>query len=232
MWKDFLNIFRKSDLFTQALEESYAMLDLDLSMFEASVETLRRSDHSQVALDVYALDKRINAYEREVRRKVFTHLLVSGTHHLSSGLILASIVIDIERIGDYAKNIFDLARSHPTRLHGASLEPEVGAIETQVDDIFRKTVRAFRAGDADQARLVMASYKETLSASCESIVTRIVAGQVSDLSAAEAAAVALYVRYLKRIAAHSSNIGTSLVNPFHRLGYKEKRGSTESDVNH
>jgi phosphate transport system protein len=223
MWKDFLNVFRKSDLFTQALEESYAMLDLDLAMFEASIKTLRHSDDSQVALDVYALDKRINAYEREVRLKVFTHLLVSGAHNLSSGLILVSVVIDIERIGDYAKNICDLARSHPTRLHGASLEPEVAAIETQVDDIFRKTVQAFRTGDAEQARFVMADYKENLSASCESIVTRIVSGQVNDLSPADAAAVALYVRYLKRIAAHSRNIGTSLVNPFHRLGYKEKR---------
>ena len=223
MWKDFLNAFRKSDLFSQALEESYAMLDLDLAMFEASIETLRRSDHTRVAIDVYALDKRINAYERNVRRKVFTHLLVSGAHNLSSGLTLVSVVIDIERIGDYAKNICDLARSHPARLDGMSLEPEIAAIETQVHDIFRNTVRAFRTGDADQARLIMTDYKETLSTACESIVTRIVSGQVNDLAAADAAAVALYVRYLKRIAAHSRNIGTSIVNPFHRLGYKEKR---------
>jgi phosphate transport system protein len=223
MWKDFLSVFRKSDLFTQALEESYSMLDLDLVMFEASTESLRRSDHSDVALDVYALDKRINAYERDVRRKVFTHLLVSGAHNLSSGLILVSVVIDIERIGDYAKNIFDLARSHSARLHAGSLEPEVAAIEIQVADVFRKTVPAFRTGDADQARLIMTDYKETLSATCESIVTRIVSGMADDLPPADAAAVALYVRYLKRIAAHCRNIGTSLVNPFHRLGYKEKR---------
>ena len=223
MWKDFLNVFRKSDLYTQALEESHAMLDLGLAMFEASIETLRRSDDAGVALDVHALDKRINAYERDVRRKVFTHILVSGAHNLSSGLILVSVVIDIERIGDYAKNICDLARSHLTRLHGGSLEPEVAAIETQVAEIFRNTVQAFRTGDADQARLIMSSYKDTLSAACESIVTRVISGQANDLSPADAAAVALYVRYLKRIAAHSRNIGTSLVNPFHRLGYKEKR---------
>jgi phosphate transport system protein len=223
MWKDILGVFRKSDLFTQALEESHAMLDLDLAMFEASIETLRRSDHDRVAVDVYALDKRINAYERDVRRKVFTHLLVSGAHNLSSGLILVSVVIDIERIGDYAKNICDLAQSHPACLHGGSMEGEVAAIETQVAAIFRRTVRAFRTGDADLARLIMNDYRETLADACESIVTRIVSGQVNDLAATDAAAVALYARYLKRIAAHSHNISTSLVNPFHRLGYKEKR---------
>jgi phosphate transport system protein len=223
MWKNIVNVFRKSDLYTQAIEESHAMLDLDLAMFDASIETLRRSDQTTVPLDVYALDKRINAYERDVRRKVFTHLLVGGSSDLSSGLILATVVIDIERIGDYAKNICDLARSHPARLHAGSLESEIAAIESQVTRVFHETVRAFRRGDVDQARLVMANYKDSLSTACESIVTQIVSGQVSDLTPSDAAAVALYVRYLKRIAAHSHNICTSLVNPFHRLGYKEKR---------
>jgi len=226
MWKDFLNVFRKSDLFSQALEESHTMLDLDLAMFEASVETLRRTDSAEVALDVYALDKRINAYERDVRRKVLTHLLVSGAQNLSSGLVLVSVVIDIERIGDYAKTICDLARSHPARLHGGSVEADLAEIETQVADLFRSTVQAFRTDDADQARVIMSRYKETLSAACESIVTRILRGEATDLLPADAAAVALYVRYLKRIAAHSRNIGTSLVNPFPRLGYKEKREET------
>lgn len=223
MWKNIVNAFRKSDLYAQAIEESHAMLDLDLAMFDASVNTLRRSDQSTIALDVYALDKRINAYERDVRRKVFTHLLVSGAGDLSSGLILATVVIDIERIGDYAKNICDLAGSHPARLHAGSLEAEVLAVEAQVTTIFHDTVHAFRHGDAGQARLIMSNYKESLSTACENIVTHIVSGQANDLSPADAAAVALYVRYLKRIAAHSRNICTSLVNPFHRIGYKEKR---------
>jgi phosphate transport system protein len=223
MWKNLINAFRKSDLYTQALDESHAMLDLDLAMFEASVQTLRRSSHTRVDVDVYALDKRINAYERDVRRKVFTHLLVSGAHDLSSGLILVSVVIDIERIGDYAKNICDLAQSHPAQLIAGSIEPDVAAVESQAATIFRDTVHAFRTTDVDKARAVMSRYKGSLSAACEDIVTRVVSGQANDLAPGDAAAVALYVRYLKRIAAHSRNICTSLVNPFHRLGYKEKR---------
>ena len=39
----------------------------------------------------------------------------------------------------------------------------------------------------------------------------------------EAAAVVLYVRFLKRIGSHSRNIATSIVNPFHRIGYQEKK---------
>ena len=38
---------------------------------------------------------------------------------------------------------------------------------------------------------------------------------------ADAAAVALYARYLKRISAHCRNLISSIVNPFERIGYPE-----------
>ncbi len=68
----------------------------------------------------------------------------------------------------------------------------------------------------------MASYKQEISAACDHIIIAIVSGQVTDLKSADAAAVALYARFLKRIAAHSRNVVSSLVNPFPRLRYKEK----------
>ncbi len=222
MWKNLFNLFRKDDLLTQALRESHAMLDLDLKIFEASVSSLRRSDSSEVEVDIYLIDKKINAYERDVRRKVLTHLSFSGSADLASGLILVSVVIDIERIGDYAKNIHDLARAHSARLAAKSLEPEVAAIEERVAGLFRDTVAAFRTSDVEKSRAIMVDYKEGLSARCDDLVNRIVSGRVTDLSGGEAAAIALYVRYLKRIGAHSRNIITSVVNPFHRIGYREK----------
>ncbi|MBN1403019.1 MAG: hypothetical protein JW942_00950 [Opitutales bacterium] len=223
MFKNLLNLLHKDDLYTQALHASHAMLDLDLEMFKSSIETLRRSDSCETNIDIYATDKRINEFERDVRRKVLSHLAVGGASDLSSGMTLVSIVIDIERIGDYAKNIFDLAKSHPSRLTGGSLETEVAEIEKTVDRFFTQTVKAFKDGDNDTARAVMSGYKEELSARCDQLVDGIISGKVTDLSPADAASLALYVRYLKRIAAHSRNIMTSLVNPFHRIGYKEKK---------
>jgi len=31
------------------------------------------------------------------------------------------------------------------------------------------------------------------------------------------------LRYLKRVSAHLKNVATSVVNPYHRIGYKEKK---------
>ena len=37
-------------------------------------------------------------------------------NHLPNGLVLLNIVVDIERVGDYTKNILDLAMNHPKKI--------------------------------------------------------------------------------------------------------------------
>jgi phosphate transport system protein len=224
MWRNLLQVFqRREDLYTQALHESYTMLDMDLLMYEASVASLRNSNTGEIQFDVYQTDKQINSYERDVRKKVLIHLSVAGPRNLNAGLVLVSVIIDIERIGDYAKNIYDLARLHPRRLVAGSLEPDLQEIESRVTILFKEMVQAFKTSDVEKSRQIMIRYKENIAGLCDSITERIVQGKATDLSCDAAVTVSLYSRYLKRIAAHSRNIITSVVNPFHRLGYKEKK---------
>jgi phosphate uptake regulator len=95
-------------------------------------------------------------------------------------------------------------------------------VESGVTQLFEDMIPAFKTHEEEMARRIMTDYKEGLSTACESITMDIVAGKATDLPNADATAVALYARYLKRIASHSRNIVTSIVNPFHRIGYKEK----------
>jgi Na+/phosphate symporter len=129
-------------------------------------------------------------------------------------------VIDIERIGDYSKNIHDLARNHPRRLHAGSLEEEAASIEREVLTNFDRTVRAFKQGDQAEARLLMEEYKADISKRCAKVESMLVGGKV-ELSSADGVTLALYLRFLKRISAHSRNLISSLVNPFDRIGYRE-----------
>ena len=222
MWKSLISVFKKDNLCQQALGEACEMLETDGRMFEASVESLRRSDTAAIAVDIKELDKQINRSERDVRKKVMTHLVVSGGTELAHGLALVSVVIDIERIGDYTKNIFDLARRHPKRLKAASLEPQLQEVEAHTSKVFQDTIAAFRDSDENLARRVMEDYKEEISTDCENMTDDIIGGKVTDLQSPEAAAVVLYARFLKRIGSHSRNIATSIVNPFHRIGYREE----------
>jgi len=222
MWKKLIELFKKDNLFEQAYQEASKMLDTDAAMYEASVDALRHSDTAEVKFDIYGADKDVNRSERDVRKKVMTHLVVSGGTNLASGLSLVSVVVDIERIGDYTKNIYDLAVHHPLRLQGGPVEEKLQKVETAVTTDFKGMIEVFKHRDEDKARVIMNNYKEGLSDACEEISNSILSGSISGLDSSDATAVSLYARFLKRIASHSRNIVTSVVNPFHRIGYREK----------
>ena len=221
MLKEFFNLLKSDSLYEQALVESYEMLDIDLSMFTESVKSLRESDSADINIDIYDMDKKINSFERDVRRKIMTHLTVNPQQDLSSGLVLVSVVIDIERIGDYTKNIYDLALNHPSKLVGGNYEESLLEVEGSTRQFFIDSVKSFKEQDIDLARRLMEDYKTEISSKCEEITKAIVSGKSSDISSSDAAAIALYARYLKRISAHCRNLISSIVNPFERIGYPE-----------
>ena len=221
MFKQIFEIFKSNSLYEQALGECHKMLDIDLSMFKASIHSLRKSDSAEIDIDIYEMDKKINEFERDVRRKVMTHLAVGGKEDIGSGLVLVSVVIDIERIGDYTKNIYDLAVNHPKKLFAGSLEDQLAKIEKISFDLFEKSIHAFKNQDIEKARDLMGYYKEYISSQSDAITNDIITGKIGELNAGSASAVGLYARYLKRIAAHSRNLISSVVNPFERIGYPE-----------
>ena len=85
MFKQIFELFQSDSLYEQAINECYEMLEIDREMFNESINALRYSDTAEIPIDIYAMDKKINEFERDVRRKVMTHLAVSGKDHLGSG---------------------------------------------------------------------------------------------------------------------------------------------------
>ena len=221
MFKQIFELFKSDSLYEQALGECHEMLEIVREMFNESITALRHSDTADIPIDIYAMDKKINEFERDVRRKVMTHLVVSGKDDLGSGLILVSVVIDIERIGDYTKNIYDLALQHPTRLKGGSFEEKLNNIENSTKDFLNDAIDAFKNQDIEKARKLMLNYKKDISAVSTEIVDSIISGKNTDFTSKESGSLCLYARYLKRIAAHSRNLVSSIVNPFERIGYPE-----------
>ena len=221
MFKQIFEIFKSNSLHEQALTECHEMLEIVRQMFNESVNSLRNSDTAEIPIDIYATDKKINEFERDVRRKVMTHLAVGGKEDIGSGLILVSVVIDIERIGDYTKNIYDLAKTHPKKLSSGSLKETLDNMENSTKEFLNKAIDAFKNQDIELARSLMEEYKTDISTISNEIVNALVSGENAEFSSDQASALCLYARYLKRIAAHSRNLVSSIVNPFERIGYPE-----------
>tara|TARA_B100000614_G_C14356713_1_gene415386 strand:+ start:34 stop:699 length:666 start_codon:yes stop_codon:yes gene_type:complete len=221
MFKQIFEIFKSDSLHEQALGECHEMLEIVREMFNESVNSLRNSDTAEIPIDIYATDKKINEFERDVRRKVMTHLAVGGKDDIGSGLILVSVVIDIERIGDYTKNIYDLAKTHPKKLSAGSLKETLNDMENSTKDFLNNAIDAFKNQDIDLARQLMTNYKKDIASTSNEIVDSLVSGKNDEFTTDQASALCLYARYLKRIAAHSRNLVSSIVNPFERIGYPE-----------
>jgi Na+/phosphate symporter len=206
----------------RAFQRSYDMLDLTYKMFLSSKEVLRETEHTQVEVDLSDEDIEVNKYQREVRKDVFNHLILTEGEQLSSGLVLVSIVIDIERIGDYTKNIVEIAQNHPQRLHGGMFEDDLIRIEESVDNNFRRTIDVFKHSYEEAARQLIKEFKWIPKTSDKDLM-ELVQARDSSISSGSSAALALYFRSLKRINGHLRNVTTSVINPFHRIGYKPKK---------
>ena len=221
MFKQIFEIFKSDSLYEQALTECHEMLEIVRQMFNESIDSLRKSDTADIPIDIYSTDKKINEFERDVRRKVMTHLAIGGKEDIGSGLILVSVVIDIERIGDYTKNIYDLAVEHPKKLDAGNFEKTLFEMENATKDFLNNAIDAFKEQDIDTSRKLMVEYKKDIVTKSNEIVNSLVSGQNADFTSEQASTLCLYARYLKRIAAHSRNLVSSIVNPFERIGYPE-----------
>ena len=221
MWKKLKNLWRAHNLLQEAWEQSYEMLEIDQEMFLEARETLRERDDANMSQKIRERDKTINKYEREVRRKVITHCTVQGATAIPGGMVLVSIIIDIERIGDYIKNFVDLAKNHPTRLRGGMFEETLQKVEASVKDNFTRTRHCIESSDKEAALQLLKDY-EWVNKECDNNLMDLVREKDKDIPAGEAVCLALYFRWLKRINSHLRNITTSVVNPFDRIGYKPK----------
>lgn len=222
MFRKWLAIFKKDTLIDRAYQRSFKMMDITLSMYVEARESLRHRENGEIDLKVKETDKEVNSFEREVRRMVMKHLSVTGIANLPQGFILVSIIIDIERIGDYTKNMVELALDHPGKLHGGEFEEKIVRIENAVEDNFSLTNQCFKEGDESIAHEVLKKYVWVNDA-CDEIVEALVRRKDGDLKPGDSAALALYTRWLKRINAHLRNITTSVVNPFDRIGFEPEK---------
>ncbi|MBC8403248.1 MAG: hypothetical protein H8E14_17320 [Candidatus Marinimicrobia bacterium] len=224
VFKDLLNIWNQEDLLSQAWQESYEMLDISREMFTEAVSMLHKDSKRKKLIALKKRDKEINAYQKDVRRKVMTHFALRKENiNLSSGMVLVNMVIDIERLGDYTKNILDLAIYHHEKLVAEEISPELGKIEKKILKRFKNTVLAIKTQDVEKAYALQKTYNNQVNQASDEIVNGILTGELKFGDETQTATIALYARYLKRIGAHLKNITSVLTNPVDTIGYKAKK---------
>jgi Na+/phosphate symporter len=220
--KDIVKLWNADDLLSQAWDESYKMMMLSNEIFTQAIKYLREGENKDTIKALKKRDIEINIFQRDVRRKVVTHYAISrDIDDLPNGLVLLNMVVDVERLGDYTKNILDLALNHPNIIKSEEFSEDLYHVEQEVISRFSKTLQAIHTQDEAVARAMMVSYKETLTGVSDDIVNGCISGKITLGDESKTVSLALYARYLKRIGAHLKNITTVLINPFDAVGYRQ-----------
>lgn len=223
MWKELIKIWKSDDLLVEAWDNSYEMLQLSREMFVQSVAMLRTKSKQKTLIALKKRDKEINEFQRDIRRKVMTHLVMNtDATDIPNGMVLLNIVVDIERVGDYSKNILDLAISSHKTFKTEKINKDLKSIEDEVLIRFDQTMEAIHSQDSEVAKELVATHRKMVAKTSDKLVDQILKGNVTFDSESKAASVVLYARYLKRIGSHLTNIMTTLINPFESVGYANK----------
>ena len=161
-----------------------------------------------VADEIYATDQRINRAEQELRRNLIVHVTVQGADDIGDVLGYILLIKKIERIGDQAKNIFDLA-TEGVSLADASDTAELvdthQAISAMLDEV------AVLLAEPDEERLE--DFRERADAMRFEQERHIRALMHSDEPGHYAVPRAVLHRYLKRIVANLAGVVTAVTQP-------------------
>jgi len=166
--------------------------------------------------EVRSTDREINEAQAAVRRSLMIHAAVNSSD-LPLVLQYASIVKDAERVGDYAKNLYDLVR-YGADFDTAPDRDELIGYRDAVGKLILDAAAIFEATNTERAQALINKadgFLDEYDAHVKAMFT-------TDLESKDAVARALYYRFLKRTTAHVMNVLTALVQPLDRLDYYDE----------
>ena len=104
------DFFRGGASAVEGVESTLVQMLLDgREVFDTATDALFGGGKSkETKREVRSTDRHINVAQQDVRRELMIHASIQDTVDLPLVLAYMSTVKDAERIGDYAKNVYDL----------------------------------------------------------------------------------------------------------------------------
>ena len=189
--------------------------------FDLAMNAVTGGAVETVADEVRRTDRQINVTEIEIRRELLVHISVHGTADAGEMLVFMNMIKDLERIGDYNKNIFDLALEGVSFSGAEDLEQILG-FRDELSSRIALMGEILDTRDEDRARAYI-ERGDHLRREFDGLVNELVHATAPALVAVPRA---LLYRFLKRVAAHCANVVTAVVMPVDRLDYFDEDDDT------
>lgn len=226
-FKEVSDIYRKRPILDKAYKSALEMLRKDQKMFEkvcdALLSTISKSEVSEennIIETIAKEDKEINEYASDVRKHILEYLAENSAPDVKSSLVLTSLIIDLERLGDYTKDLAKITLFDPVNLFNGGYLEVVEDYKQHLMQMFELAIVAFAKHDEEKADKVMKMNREFREDTDEILLE---VNEDSRLRKRDAITYTLITKYFRRVSAHLENIASSVVSPFPYLGFKKKR---------
>jgi phosphate uptake regulator len=217
-----IKAWRGEGLVSRMFKDFQEMLGGVVEMLSITCSALNGGATEEAREKMRALDKEVNKAERKIRRQIVEHLTVRTGVDVEASLVLMSIVKDAERLGDYARNVFAAAGQFPGALSQPRYATAIEGLTGQVEGLLADTRKAIAESDEDLATRVM-EREGAVKAAADALLREVSA---DTLPSSQTVTLTLMAWYFRRLAAHTANIASSVVNPVEWLDYKA-RGAKE-----
>ena len=220
MLKELFNLFRSEDALARMGDEFSEMLALSHGLtLDAGRILFQEVSEGHDRADLSKRDVQINQVQREIRKQVITHLALSKDRgDVPYCLLLMSIVKDVERLGDYAKNLAGILEAGGAPIPADANGIELRGIRRATEATFGAVSEVFATSDRKRAVGLIEEGRK-INRRCDDLVARVAK---STYDAATTTSMVLGARYYKRIESHLLNILSGVVMPLHKLDYYDE----------
>ena len=221
MFRELISIFRGDNPLGRMGDNFTKMLSLTRDQtVRAGQIFFSKPASPEERTQIYKQDVKVNKLERKIRKQVIAHLSIAGNSaDVPYSLLLMSLVKDVERIGDYAKNLAETLDVSGAILPDDDTVAELREIRNGIEGTFEAVAEVFAQSDEEEAVALIRQGRD-MSHRCDALIDRIAKG---DYDAATTVAVTLGTRFYKRIGAHLLNILSGVVMPLHKLDYYDEK---------
>ena len=217
MFKNIYDTFKRSKL----MYDSYKLME-DIhnrthEMFDIAMDSA--IDGSEPAMDLIEMDKSINGAVQEIRKKVFEYFSLSSIPNYHAGLVLISLAVDYERIGDYTKSMVYLRKDYDfgNRFH-EEVRESLLRMKKRISLMFPEAYRTLEEKKEDHPDIVSTCDME-IKEELDNLISLVLK---EDVTKNEAMVAVVMGRMMRRVSGHLDNVGSSGVRPFPKLGFKPR----------
>jgi Na+/phosphate symporter len=178
----------------------------------ACAAVLSGADVPQSVSEIESSDRRINSMENELRKELIVHVSEQGAGDIGQVLAYTLLIKKVERIGDQAKNILDLA-TEGVALAGASDVVEFLDAQSAISRLFAE-VATLLLEPSDDAVMEIRRHAYDVN---QVHVDRIRELLHSTEPGSFAVPRAILHRYMKRVVANLASIASTLTEPVRSL---------------